>query len=201
MMLDETIRAADETVRKTANQADRDLAAMRAARIRYEKHNVKLLKEVGALQMVKIDKYEEEIDNLKAENADLKQQLADAKKPQATNAVNDKKIAQLTQDNDELRQQVTVAQQQRDNALSQVAEVVKARDAWHQKCQASKREVTTLTDQLKQLRSDLTLLAGSKTIARQLTRDPLAQAMWADIANVIEMIAAGKVTDEWRQRW
>lgn len=197
MMLDETLRAADEAVRKTATDMDRDAAAMRAARIRYEKHNVKLLKEVGALQMIKIDKYEEEIDDLKAQNEDLKRQLADAKKSQATNAVNDK----LAQDNAELRQQVTTAQQQKNDALSQVAEVVKDRDTWHQKCQASDQKVTTLTDQLKQLRGDLTLLAGSKTIARQLNRDPLAQAMWNDVANVIKMIAAGKVTDDWRQRW
>lgn len=200
-MLNETLHAAEEAVQKALKQSDRDAAAMRAARIRYEKHDVNLLKKFGALQMVKIDEYEEEIDNLKAENADLKQQLATAKDPQATNAVNDKKIAQLTQDNDRLRQQVTTTQQQKDAALSQVAEVVKDRDAWHQKCQASERKVTTLTNQLNQLRGDLTLLARSKTIARQLNRDPLAQAMWNDVANVIKMIAAGKVTDGWRQRW
>ena len=201
MMLNETLHAAEEAVQKALKQSDRDAAAMRAARIRSEKHDVNLLKKFGALQMIKIDKYEEEIDDLKAQNADLKHQLADAKNPQATNAVNDKKIAQLTQDNDELRRQVTTIQQQKDDAMSQVAEVVKARDAWHQKCQASERKVTTLTNQLDRLRSDLTLLAGSKTVARQLNRDPLARAMWNDVSNVIKMIAAGKVTDDWRQRW
>lgn len=195
-MLDETLRMADEAVRKAANEVDRGAAAMRAARIRYEKSDVKLLKRVGALQIIKIDKYEEEIEDLKAQNEDLKRQLTAAKNSQATNAVNDK----IAQDNDELRRRVTTIQQQKDAALSQVAEVVKARDAWHQKCQASEQNATTLTDQLNRLRGDLTLLATSKTIARQVNRDPLARAMWSDIANVIKMIAAGKVTDDLRQR-
>lgn len=197
MMLNETLHAAEEAVVNATNEVDRSRAAMRAARIRYEKHEAKLRKKVGVAQMIKIDQYEQQIEDLKAQNEDLKRQLTAAKNSQATNAVNDK----IAQDNAELRQQVTTVQQQKDAALSQVAEVVKARDAWHQKCQASEQKVTTLTNQLAQLRSDLTLLAGSKTIARQVTRDPLARAMWNDIATVIKMIAAGKVPDDWRQRW